>query len=98
MYAEVFRTCSVLKMVTNCLIVVIAMTIIIEEDKNKDVHTLVRTAIGKVTTVSACEDLIRTSIESSGVGGSSGSGGFITMSRGVLSGCGVGVLSLISGS
>ena len=49
---------------TNGLIVVITITIIIAEKESGDVHLMVRTAIVKVMTVSACNVLIRTSVAS----------------------------------
>ena len=54
--------------------------------------------MGKVTTVSACNVLIKTSVVSSCTGESSGSDGSTTMNTGVLLDCGVGLFSLISGS
>ena len=44
---------------TNGLIVVITITIIIVEKESGDAHLVVRTAIGKAMTVSACNVLIK---------------------------------------
>ena len=54
--------------------------------------------MGKVTTVSACNVLIKTSVVSSCTGGSSGSDGSTTMNTCVSTGYGGGLLRLISGS
>ena len=83
---------------TNGLIVVITITIIIVEKESGDAHLVVRTAMVKVMTVSACNVSIRTSVVSLDTGESSESGRSITMSTCVLTGCGVELLSLISSS
>ena len=79
-------------MVTICLLVVITIIIIIV-DKSGDAHIMVRTMMGKVMTISACNVLIKTSVVSSGVRGSNGS---ITISIGVLLCYSVGFLTFIS--
>ena len=48
-----------LMVVTNCLLVVIMIIISIVEEKSGDAHLVVRTAIGKAMTVSACNVLIK---------------------------------------
>ena len=103
MHVEVLRACAVLtQLAINdgelFLLVVITITIIIVDDKSKDVHLVVRTAMGKMMTVSTCNILIRTSVVSSCAGGSIGSSGSMTMNTGLSLGCGVGLFSLISGS
>ena len=107
MILECMRKCFVLvlflhslllMMATNCLLVVITITIIIVEEKSGDVHLVVRKAMGKVMTVSACNVLTRTSVVTSYAGRSSESGGSVTMDIYVLLGCGIGLFSLISGS
>ena len=63
MVLECMRKCFVLvlflhslllMMATNCLLVVITITIIIVEEKSGDVHLVVRTAMRKVKTVLTC--------------------------------------------
>ena len=66
--------------------------------KSGDVYLVVRTAMGKMMTVSDCNVLIRTNVVSSCAGGSIGSSGSMTMNTGLSLGCGVGLFSLISGS
>ena len=85
-------------MATNILLVAITITIIIVEEKSGDSYIVVRTAIGKVMIVSACNVLIRTSVVFSDTGGSSGSGKSIIVSACASSGYGVGLLSLKSGA
>ena len=87
-----------LMMVTDCLFVVTAITIIIVEEKRGDSYIVVKIAMRKVMTALACNVLKRMSVVSSDTGGSSGSSGSITMDTGISSGCGVSLLSLTSGS
>ena len=102
MILECIRKCFVivlilhsllLMMATNYLLVVITITIIIVEEKSGDVHLVVRTAMGKVMTVSAYNMLIRTSVVSSCAGESSRSSGSMTMNTGIILGYGVGLFS-----
>ena len=79
-----------LMMVTDCLFVVTAITIIIVEEKRGDSYIVVKIAMRKVMTALACNVLKRMSVVSSDTGGSSGSSGSITMITGVSLGCDVG--------
>ena len=87
-----------LMMAKYCLLVVITITIAILEERSGDIHLVVRTATGKMMTVSACNVSIKTSVVSSCAGGSSGSDGSMTMNTGVSLNYGVGLFSLTSDS